>query len=316
VKNYYAPNTVQKAAEIPVGHEESDGVDMSGKVVVVTGANSGVGRSVTTYAAAKGAKVYMLCRSKQRAEQARQEIEAAIQKYNGTANLQVVLADLSELKQVREAVKEIQGKESKVDALVCNAGVLLNEKKLTSEGNEVTFACHLLGGSYLLSQLLVPQLKAAKGRAVIVTSGGMYNYKLPSWEKLTSADDGEFNGQNAYAFAKRAQVLMAERLTKDEPDVDWVTVHPGWTSTPAVDDAYGDAKKYLEPMRIQWHGAEGIAWLTHVDKSQIKSGEMYLDRKEQVKHLAGPFFSEGTSTKNTEAEVDELMKKLKQAAGL
>jgi dehydrogenase/reductase SDR family protein 12 len=229
---------------------------------------------------------------------------------------------MGEMSQVRSVVSELQGKEDKVDVLICNAGVLLNERKETSEGLEVTFASHLLGGSYLLSQLLLPQLKAAKdqqGRVIFVSSGGMYNAKFPDWPTATSAIEGathKYDGQFAYSYAKRGQILLAERFTRDIPEIAWVSAHPGWTDTPAVDEAYGDMKKYLEPMRQCWQGAEGIAWLMAANTSELKSGEFYLDRKPQRKHLAGPFFSEGSFTKNTEKEVDEMIQSLKKASGL
>jgi dehydrogenase/reductase SDR family protein 12 len=257
----------------------------------------------------------MLCRSKGKAEAARIEImeQTKSQKVN------LLLADVGELAQVRNVVKELQQKEKKVDCLVCNAGVLLNERKETSEGNEVTFAAHFLGGSYLLSQLLLPQLKASdQSRVVFVSSGGMLPNKFPSWETATGTgpQKAKYNGNAAYSYAKRGQVLLAERLTKDEPEVTWVSAHPGWTSTPAVDDAYGENKKYLEPMRSTWEGAEGIAWMMQVDRTRLKGGEFYLDRKPQKKHIAGPFMTEGSYTKNTEEEVNEMMKNLKAAAGL
>lgn len=289
---------------------------MDGKIVVVTGANSGLGKEVATYAAAKGAKLYMLCRSKERAEKARDEIV----KLTNNDNVSILLADLGELSQVRKVVAELSEKEPKVDVLVCNAGVLLNEKRVTSEGNEVTFASHFMGGSYLLSSLLIPNLKASadKGRVIFVSSGGMYNTSFPDWATATSSEGAthDYDGNFSYAYAKRGQILLAERLTKTEPDISWVTAHPGWSATPAVDDAYGENKKYLEPFRSTWEGAEGIAWMTATDKKNLQSGEFYLDRTPQRKHLAGAFFSEGTYTKNTEADVDEMMKKLKEAAGL
>jgi NAD(P)-dependent dehydrogenase (short-subunit alcohol dehydrogenase family) len=148
VQKYTEP--VQKSASIGLGQEGSDGVDLTGRVIVVTGANSGVGKEVATYCASKGAKkVYMMCRSKDRAHAARDEILAAIKNQSSSSssdasNLDIILADVGELAQVRRAVAEIQEKETKIDAIVCNAGVLLNEKKTTSEGNEVTFAAHFL----------------------------------------------------------------------------------------------------------------------------------------------------------------------------
>jgi dehydrogenase/reductase SDR family protein 12 len=310
MKKYAEP--VQEAANIKIGAESADGVDMTGKVVVVTGANSGIGKELATYAAAKGAKLYMLCRSKDRAEKAKKDIIEA------TANdqIDILLADMGELSQVRKLVAELQEKESKVDVLVCNAGALFNERRESSEGREITFASHLLGGSYLLSQLLNPQLKAAdEGRCIYVSSGGMYNTKFPDWEVATNSKQSpeKYDGQFAYAYAKRGQVLLAEEFTKTTPEITFVSAHPGWSSTPAVDDAYGDNKKFLEPMRSTWQGAEGIAWLMATGKNSLKGGEYYLDRKPRTKHLAGPFFSEGSYTKNTPAEVEAMMAKLKEA---
>mmetsp|Transcript_10994 Transcript_10994/g.19351 ORF Transcript_10994/g.19351 Transcript_10994/m.19351 type:complete len:343 (-) Transcript_10994:38-1066(-) len=313
VAKYKSP--VQNSPSIKPGQEGADGVDLGGKVVVITGANSGIGKTLATYAAAKGARLYMFCRSKDRAEQAKEDIV----KETSSETVDVVLVDLAEMASVRKAVKELQGKESKVDVLVCNGGVLLNEKQTTSEGNEVTFASHLLGGSYLLSQLLLPQIKAADdGRIIFVSSGGMYNRKFPDFATATSSEGAShpYDGNFAYVYAKRGQVLLAEEYAKMYPDIATVSTHPGWTNTPAVDSAYGENKKYLEPMRTVWEGAEGIAWLMGAKKSEIESGAFYLDRMPQRKHLSGPFFTEGSYTKNTPEEVEEMMNQLKKLADL
>ena len=101
--------------------------------------------------------------------------------------------------------------------------------------------------------------------------------------------------------------------------VKFVTAHPGWTDTPAVDEAFGDNKKYLEPLREPWQGAEGIAWLTACSSSNandLQSGALYLDRKVQRKHLAGAFMTEGSFTKNSDAEIQTFMENLKKASGL
>jgi dehydrogenase/reductase SDR family protein 12 len=75
-------------------------------------------------------------------------------------------------------------------------------------------------------------------------------------------------------------------------------------------------KKYLHPLREPWEGAEGICWLLGADSTKLESGGLYLDRKPQTKHLAGPFFTEGSYTKNKPEEVNSFMEKLKQAANL
>lgn len=207
-----------------------------------------------------------------------------------------------------------------MDGLVCNAGALHNERKLTDHGIEVTFASHLLYGSYLMTQLAQPFLRRSSDpRVVMVSSGGMLNTPFPKWEVAT-AQEGEYDGQYAYAYAKRGQVLLCERWAAEETEtagqrpsgsmIKFVSCHPGWCDTAAVELAYGAKKSYLEPMRSTWEGAEGIAWLAAVSGDQLEGGGFYLDRSPQVKHMAGAFFSEGSYTKNSEAEVDRLLANL------
>eukprot|EP00559_Dactyliosolen_fragilissimus_P009944 CAMPEP_0184857652 /NCGR_PEP_ID=MMETSP0580-20130426/2804_1 /TAXON_ID=1118495 /ORGANISM="Dactyliosolen fragilissimus" /LENGTH=339 /DNA_ID=CAMNT_0027353367 /DNA_START=109 /DNA_END=1128 /DNA_ORIENTATION=+ len=313
IEKYADP--VQSRSNICRGCEGADGVDLNGKTIVVTGANSGIGKEVATYVAAKGAKVYMLCRSEARAKAAQEEIIE--QTLNNSVH--VLLADVGELNQVRKAASELQSLEEKVDCIVCNAGVLLNEKHVTSDGYESTFASHLLGGSFLLSKLLIPQLKNAgsEAKVIFVTSGGMLLTNFPSWDKATCTDPKiKYDGVNAYSYAKRGQVILAERLAKESPDITFVSAHPGWCATAAVDDAFGESKKYLEPMRNTWQGAEGLTWLISTKKQNLSNGSFYLDRTEQRKHLPGLFRCETSSTKNSEEEIEEFMNKMKAACNL
>jgi len=159
--------------------------------------------------------------------------------------------------------------------------------------------------------LALPLLeRTPNSRLIAVSSGGMLNVSWPSWDvaSSTSLDPSQkYNGQLAYAFAKRGQVLLCERWAEEHPKVKVVSCHPGWATTPGVDKAYQYQKHYLEPLRSPWAGAEGIAWLCVAPAVEIESGAFYLDRRPQPKHLAGPFFTEGSFTKNTAAEVDKMM---------
>ena len=122
----------------------------------------------------------------------------------------------------------------------------------------------------------------------------MYNSKFPGVEACV--DPEKYDGQFAYVYAKRGQVLLAERLAAQEPRVAFISSHPGWTRTAAVEAAYGSSAKYLEPMRTAWQGAEGQCWLCVVDRDRLENGGFYLDRAPQRKHLAGPFFTGGSAT--------------------
>jgi len=298
---------------LQAGPDPLDAVDLSGRVAMVTGANSGCGFEIASFLARKGAAVYMVCRSAKRGEEARQKIVAD----SGNEAVRVLMCDCSLEADTRAmwsafcAARADDGATPRLDVLVCNAGVLLNERTLTSEGVETTLACHLLFGTYLLGTLAMPSLEATAGaRVVVVSSGGMYNTKFPEWADATAAEGVAYNGNLAYAYAKRGQVLLCERWAAAHPTVKCVSCHPGWSNTPAVDEAYGEMKKYLEPLRTPWEGAEGIAWLCAADAGVLQSGGFYLDRKAETKHIAGPFFTEGSYTKNSPAEVEVMMANL------
>eukprot|EP00186_Timspurckia_oligopyrenoides_P004598 CAMPEP_0182446554 /NCGR_PEP_ID=MMETSP1172-20130603/4280_1 /TAXON_ID=708627 /ORGANISM="Timspurckia oligopyrenoides, Strain CCMP3278" /LENGTH=347 /DNA_ID=CAMNT_0024642505 /DNA_START=92 /DNA_END=1135 /DNA_ORIENTATION=- len=307
-----------------------DSIDLASRTYVVTGANSGIGKEICSFLARKQGKVYMICRNLQRANAARDEIIS--QDGVKADNVVTIIGDCGLKQDVIRMSNEISSREpGGIDALVCNAGALLNERTLTSEGVETTIATHLIYGSYLLSQRLEESLRiAAKNgrepRVVMVSSGGMYNTAFPDWsiaasiQSPNSKSPPKYDGQLAYAYAKRGQVLLCERMSKLEINspssserIIYCSCHPGWTATPGVSSAYGEQSKYLEPLRTLWQGSEGICWLCVVPRDDIEPGAFYLDRKPQRKHLGGPFFTEGSFTKNSEAEVDKMMEELAKA---
>lgn len=302
-------------SEIPSSPESTS---LRGKVYIVTGANSGIGFSLSKALAARGATLYMACRNPERAQAARDDVAAQ----TGSSSVHVLIVDCGLAADVRRAFSEFAKLESGLDGLICNAGALVSKRTLTSEGHEITYATHLLCGSYLFTQLALPLLRKSApqdggggcgGRVVYVSSGGMYNTPWPGSARARAEfESAKFDGQMAYAYQKRGQVLLAERMAELHPDVKFVTCHPGWADTPGVESAYGSGKKLLQPMRNLWQGAEGIAWLCACEQSAIQSGAFYLDRAPQRKHLAGAFFSEGSYTKNSQQQVDEMMATLEK----
>jgi NAD(P)-dependent dehydrogenase (short-subunit alcohol dehydrogenase family) len=149
--------------------------EMSGKVVLVTGGNAGIGKATAEELARRGANVTFIARRKNKAEAAKKEIIAA----SGNGNVDYILADLSEMKQVRAAAEEFKRRHAKLDVLVNNAGVWLPKRELTSEGNEKTFATIYLS-HFLLTNLLVDRLKAAApSRVVNVSSKLTKSVQIP-----------------------------------------------------------------------------------------------------------------------------------------
>lgn len=281
-------------------------ISLSGRAYVVTGANAGLGRCLSDFLAARGATLYLICRDETRGQMARKEIVEV----SGNANVHLLVGDCGVSADMRRVAHELALREEKLDGLVCNAGAITSQRMLTCEGLEVTLATHLVCGSFVLQRALRPLMeRAPEPRVILVASGGLYNTKWPGWE-VAAATAGPYSQELQYCYAKRGQLLLAEQLQRGDPSVRYVSCHPGWVDTPGVEGWLGRGKAALAPLRTLWQGTEGIAWLCSAPWNDLEGGAFYLDRSPAPKHLAGAFFSEGTYTKNTEAEVAELMRRL------
>ncbi|GLW91993.1 SDR family NAD(P)-dependent oxidoreductase [Actinokineospora globicatena] len=254
---------------------------LDGKTVVITGANSGLGKATAAALAKLGAAVHMIVRDPVKGERARDEIAKDLP----NAHLEIGVCDVSNLASVREFAAAFTAEHGSVDVLVHNAGSLPPERSETPEGNEVTLATHVLG-PFLLTGLLRDALAAAKGRVVFVTSGGMYAARLhsddPQYRK------GEYKGGKAYARTKRMQVVLAEQWAQRLADTG-VTVHsthPGWAETPGVSGSLPGFNKVMGPLlRSPEQGADTIVWLAAADEPGHSTGGFWHDRRIRPTHF-------------------------------
>src|SRR5512137_2448834 len=176
-------------------------VDLTGRVCLVTGANSGIGLETSLALAARGARVWMLCRNRKRGLAAARDVRAR----TGSRRVHLGVIDVAEAASIRRFVRGL--KEPVVDVIVHNAGVLPDERTESADGHELTFATHVLG-PWLLTRLLLPRLRRSRdARVVFVSSGGMYTQalSLSDWEWRKRPYDGVV----AYAQTKRMQVVLA-----------------------------------------------------------------------------------------------------------
>src|SRR6516164_2785599 len=135
---------------------------MQGKIVLITGANSGVGFATAVALARVGARVLMVCRDGKRGEAARATVADAA----GGAAPELLLADMSSQQSVRALADEIRRRENKIDVLINNAGGMFAERALTVDGIEKTFATNHLG-PFLLTNLIIDLVRAASGGRII-----------------------------------------------------------------------------------------------------------------------------------------------------
>jgi dehydrogenase/reductase SDR family protein 12 len=255
--------------------------DMSGRTVLVSGATSGLGRAAAEGFARLGASVELLSRDRRRGEDARQDIAAR----SGNEDVHVGICDLGDLGSVRAYAQGILARGERIDVLVNNAGVLLDERKLSPDGVELTFATNVLG-PFLLSNLLSARLgESPSGRIINVSSGGMYTQRIHVDDLQMENED--FDGTVAYARSKRAQVILTElwapRLAPMGVSVH--AMHPGWADTPGLQESlpgfYNLTKRLLRDARA---GADTILWLGSAPAQELGSGGFWHDRRRRPAH--------------------------------
>ncbi len=252
---------------------------LDGKVVLVTGATSGLGEAAAIEVARLGASVRILARSALKAAVTEQQIRDL----TGNDDVRSDIADLASLESVEQFAERFLAEHDRLDVLVHNAGALVHRHQLTDDGIELTLQTHLLA-PFLLTQRLLPLLQAASGsRVIFVTSGGMYSERLRIDDLEMSADD--FTGPTAYARAKRAQVALVGELARSIPDVGFHAMHPGWVDTPGVVSALPRFHRMLGPLlRSPEEGADTIVWLAAAAEPAALSGSLWLDRRRRATH--------------------------------
>jgi NAD(P)-dependent dehydrogenase (short-subunit alcohol dehydrogenase family) len=207
--------------------------DATEATILVTGATDGLGRRVARELAARGSTVLLHGRSPER-------LEATLEELRGQRSSQKVgsyLADLSSLAAVRDLAERILSEYDRLDVLVNNAGIIVQERKESEDGYELTFAVNYLS-HFLLTSLLLPLLKdSAPARVVNVASAGQspIDFDDPMLER-------GYDAMRAYSMSKLAQIMftleLAERLSDTGVSVN--ALHPAsLMDTKMVLDTFG-----------------------------------------------------------------------------
>jgi NAD(P)-dependent dehydrogenase (short-subunit alcohol dehydrogenase family) len=252
-------------------------VDLGGRVALITGANAGIGLETARGLLERGASVHMLCRSLDRAEAARERLQSETGKQPSLWRL-----DVSNLSDIRDFVGRFTGD---VDILVHNAGVLPNERTLTPDGLELTWATHVVGPVLLTECLLERLSRSGDGRVITVSSGGMLLHKLGlsdiGWEKRS-----QFDGVNAYANAKRAQVILTEQWAERHPRITFSSMHPGWVDTRSLQASLPRFRRLMSAiLRTPEQGADTVVWLAACPHLGGISGKFWFDRQAVPTHV-------------------------------
>lgn len=249
---------------------------LDGKVCVVTGATSGIGYLTSKRLAAAGAKLALVCRNPEKADNVRQEL---VRDYN--AEVSVFIADFQKLAEVQRVSKEIRQVYPVIQVLINNAGVFNKRRRLTPDGNEMTFGViHL--ASFLLTQLLKESLiRGAPARVLFISSEGHrfggFSLKDINWQRRP------YIGLLAYGAAKIAQIhtamMLADQLQEQGVSVN--LMHPG-----AVRTNIGMNNNFL----YRFYSRYILRWFLK-DPAISADAIFYLVADPEMENISGKYFN-------------------------
>jgi len=228
--------------------------DQTGRNILVTGANSGLGLRTSEALAAKGAAVLMACRNQAKAASALEVVKAAA---TGPAP-EIIALDLADLSSVERAAKEVDAKVERIDTLINNAGVMALPKRTTADGFEMQLGTNHLGHFALTGRLMGALDRSDSPRVVTVSSNGHRMGKM-KWDDLMW-ESGRYSKWLAYGRTKLANLLFAYELDRraraaGKPLVS-AAAHPGYANTNL--SAQGPELSGRKAFLTVVHGFEGM----------------------------------------------------------
>jgi len=259
---------------------ESD-ADMTGRVVIVTGSNTGIGKETARALAARNARVILACRSVERGQEALQDII----KTTGNSNIAVKECNLASLRSVRNFAYDFINSETRLDVLICNAGTGTPfGRYLTEDGFEMQFQSNHLG-HFLLVQLLLEMLRSSAPARIVITSSLAHRFGNIDFANIARADKYESHPFLTYCDTKLANVLFMKELSRllIDSGITANALHPGTIYTNGI--------RHNKIWYVKWlllvlsylynkneeEGAQTIIYLAVSDEVAQVTGKYYAD---------------------------------------
>lgn len=257
----------------------TDGIDLSGKVALVTGFNSGIGNETARVLALRGARVFGTARTLDKANEACSAL---------TGDLVAIECELTDPASVRAAVESIGSKTDSIDILVANAGVMALPKLELANGLEKQFATNHMGHFTLITGLL-SQLKAADSARVVIVSSAAHMQAPAEGIEFDNLDGHKsYSGWKAYGQSKLANVLFANELARrlKETGVTVNSLHPGLIAT--------NLGRHMNPLIGLAFGLFGFLMMKNVGQGAATS--CYLAVHPDLAGITGKYFSDCQET--------------------
>src|SRR5437764_1570701 len=267
---------------------------MQGKICMVTGANSGIGKATALELAQMGATVVMVCRDRARGEQARSEITTT----SRNTAVDLLLADLSSQQSIRQLVETFQHHYPHLHVLINNAGVAFPGRRETVDGLEMTFAVNFLA-PFLLTNLLLDMLKASAPARIVNVSSNSHEAGYIQMDNLQSKNP--YRSMRVYGQSKLALVLFTYELARrlEGTGVTVNSLHPGFVATQFGQRDVGPAFRLL---------VKGIGSFGASPQEGAKTS-IYLASSPEVEDVTGNYFVKSIPKRSASISYNESLQR-------
>jgi NAD(P)-dependent dehydrogenase (short-subunit alcohol dehydrogenase family) len=268
---------------------------MQGKVIVITGATSGIGQVAARRLAAMGARMVLVARDKTRGE----EVMAQLRRDNPSVSPSIHYGDLSRHSEMRRLAGEIAAVEPRVDVLMNNAGALFGSCQLTEDHWERTFAINHMA-YFVLTQGLRERLLASAPARIVNTASAAHKGRRLDWDDLQSIKS--FSPIKAYGRSKLCNILFTRELSRRwaGEGVTANCLHPGFVAT-----RFGDGSGRLLSRVVD------LAKVFAISPERGAETLVYLASSADVKNVSGEYFYQcRPATPTTEARDDAAAARL------
>ncbi len=253
-------------------------MSMEGKICMITGANSGIGKATAMGLAEMNGTVVIVCRNKERGEPALKEI---IEK-TGNKNVDLLLCDLSSLDSIRNLATKFKNKYQNLHVLINNAGVMLSKRVSSVDGFEMNFAVNHLA-PFLLTNLLLDTLKRSAPSRIINVASAAHKLGTIDFEDL-QGEHKKRRFMGLYGDSKLALMLTSYEFSRrlEGTGVTLNTVHPGVVNTNLGVDRSKPKKGIVRRFfKTAEKGAETSIYLASSPEVEAITGKYFINKQEQ-----------------------------------
>ncbi len=265
--------------------------NIQGKTILITGATNGIGEAAALELAQMGAQVVIVGRNRARAE----TVVSEIREKSGNPQVDMLLADLSSMNEVRRLAQDFKQKYTRLDVLVNNAGATFSRRQESVDGFEKTFALNHLS-YFLLTNLLLDRLKASAPARIVSVSSDAQQMNVLDFDDLQGERKYNMMGFRAYAQSKLMNIMFTYELARrlNGTGVTANVLHPGFVAT-----GFGTNNGGL--MRLGMHVAHWFA----LTPKQGADTVVYLASSPEVEGVSGKYFERRKEIKSVPISYDE-----------